>query len=73
MLTDACSKEDISATVKPETSRIGHYENDNSNNNINIFFLIYDQSSNKKKTLIFTKLVKNRYDPLKLKEKTKSS
>ena len=27
-----------------------------------------DQSSNKKKTLIFTKLAKNRYDRLKLKE-----
>jgi len=30
-----------------------------------------DQSSNKKKTLIFTKLAKNRYDRLKLKEQKK--
>ena len=35
MLTDACLKEDLSATLKPESRRIGHFENDNSNNNNN--------------------------------------
>ena len=36
MLTDACLKEDLSAsTLKPEPRRIGHFESDNSNNNNN--------------------------------------
>ena len=35
MLTDACLKEDLLANLKPEPSRIGHYENGNSNNNNN--------------------------------------
>ena len=49
--------------------------NNNNNNDINFYFnynrlqgVFDDQSSNKKKTLIFTKLAKNRYDRLKLKE-----
>ena len=42
MLTDACLKEDPSATLKPEPGRIGHFENDNSNNknNNNILSLV---------------------------------
>ena len=35
MLTDACFKEGLSATLKLETSLIGHFENDNDNNNNN--------------------------------------
>ena len=55
----------------------GNANNNNNNNNnktktqINYNRLqgvFDDQSSNKKKTLIFTKLAKNRYDRLKLKE-----
>ena len=33
MLTDACFKDGLPATLKPETSLIGHFENDNDNNN----------------------------------------
>ena len=35
MLTDACFKEGLSATLKPETSLIGHFEKDNNNDNHN--------------------------------------
>ena len=35
MLTDACFKEGPSATLRPETSVIGHFENDNNNDNHN--------------------------------------
>ena len=40
MLTDACFKEGLSATLKPETSLIGHFENDNNNDNHNIIMII---------------------------------
>ena len=35
MLTDACLEGDLSATLKPEPRRIGHFENDNSKKNNN--------------------------------------
>ena len=35
MLRDACFKEGLLATLKPETSLIGRFENDNNNDNHN--------------------------------------